>query len=110
MRDDASTVLGFVALRRSVTDLQRSATFYRQGLGFKTGNRTPGEIFLLLGAQRIGLTEIGPEVAARPVNGADLRFQHVAIVASDMRAAHARLQKLAPVAISLNGPQRLPKG
>lgn len=108
MMNNAPALLGFVALRRCAADLQRSATFYREGLGFAIVDRIPGEIVLSLGAQRIVLTEVGPEVTAQPVSAPDLRFQHVAIVVNDMHAAHARLQKLAPVAISRNGPQRLP--
>ena len=108
MTHDTAAVLGFVALRRCVADLQRSAAFYCDGLGFEIVERAPGEIVLSLGAQGIVLVEVGPEVAAQPVSGPDLRFQHVAIVASDMQAAHARLQRLAPVAISREGPQRLP--
>ena len=109
MMINAPAVLRFVALRRSAADLQRSAAFYCDGLGFEIVERTAGEIVLSLGAQRIVLVEVGPELAVPRVSGPDLRFQHVAIVASDMHAAQARLQKLAPVAISLNGPQRLPK-
>lgn len=108
MRNNAPAVLGFVALRRCAADLQRSAAFYREGLGFEIVNRTSGEIVLSLGAQRIVLVEVGPGVTAPPVSGPDLRFQHVAIVVKDMHAAFARLQKLAPVAISRGGPQRLP--
>ena len=99
----------FVALRRSVADLQRSATFYCDGLGFEIVEQTSGEVLLSLGAQCIVLVKVGPEVAVPQVSGPDLRFQHVAIVASGMHAAHTRLQKLAPVAISRGGPQRLPK-
>jgi catechol 2,3-dioxygenase-like lactoylglutathione lyase family enzyme len=108
MIDAAPAVLGFVALRRCVADLQRSATFYCQGLGFSIVDLTPGEIILSLGAQRIVLTEVGQEVTAQQVSGPDLRFQHVAIVVNDMHVAHARVQKLTPVAISRGGPQRLP--
>ena len=36
------------------------------------------------------------------------RFQHVAVVASDMDRAYGQLQSVAPVPISRGGPQRLP--
>ena len=97
----------FVELRRSASDLQRSAAFYGDGLGFEVADRAPGEIVLTLGAQRIVLVS-GAADAVRAVSGPDLRFQHIAIVAADMRAAFARLQALAPVAISRGGPQQLP--
>ena len=74
-----TSVERFVALHRSVADLQRSAAFYCDGLGFEIVERTSGEIVLSLGAQRIVLVEVGPEMAVPRVSGPDLRFQHVAI-------------------------------
>ena len=108
MMNNAPAVLGFVALRRCAADLQRSADFYRDGLGFEIVDQTPDEIVLSLGAQRIVLTEVGSEVTTQRVSGPDLRFQHVAIAVNDMQAAVARLQSLMPVVISRDGPQRLP--
>jgi catechol 2,3-dioxygenase-like lactoylglutathione lyase family enzyme len=43
-----------------------------------------------------------------PVNAPDPRFQHAAIVSSDMEASWRRLDAHTVVAISKNGPQRLP--
>ncbi len=100
--------LRFVALRRSVSDLQRSAAFYCDGLGFQRANSTPGETVLHLGAQRIVLMDGGPAASVQGVSGPDLRFAHVAIVTDDMHAAFARMRALSPVAISNDGPQRLP--
>lgn len=105
----ALSVLRFVALRRSVADLQRSVAFYCDGLGFEIADNesTSGEIVIVLGAQRIVLVECNSGSVAL-VPGPDVQFQHVAIVASDMRSAFARLQKETPAAISRGGPQRLP--
>ncbi len=108
MTSRARSVLSFFSLRRSAADLQGSAAFYCDGLGFEIVDRSPAEIVLSLGAQRIVLVEVPADAPAQPVSGPDLRFQHVAIVAGDMHAAFARLQQLAPVAISRGGPQRLP--
>ena len=104
----ALSVLRFVTLRRSSTDLKRSVAFYCGGLGFEVaGNEgAPGEVVLALGAERIALVECSSGMAT--VAGPDVRFQHAAIVVSDMRAAFERLQRQAPVAISRGGPQRLP--
>lgn len=105
--DHALSVQCFVALRRCATNLQRSARFYCDALGFEIVDRSADETVLSLGAQRIVLVA-DPGREAQPVYGPDLHFQHVAIVAGDMRAAFARLQGFAPVAISRGGPQRLP--
>lgn len=102
------TVLRFLALRRCAVDLQRSAAFYCDALGFEVVERSSHEIVLLLGAQRIVLVQSRAGAVVQPVLGPDLRFQHVAIVASDMQAAFARLHHLAPAVISRGGPQRLP--
>lgn len=108
-------VLRFVALRRWVVSLQRSIAFYCDALGFEVIDRHCGpavEAVLALGAERIVLTErMASDIGTsrpEPASGPDLRFQHIAIVTSDMAAAFARLQDQAPVAITRGGPQRLP--
>ena len=105
-------VQGFVALRRSVPDLARAVAFYRDGLGFRPVGREQGganEVVLALGAERIVLAlRDAATPKPPPVPGFDANFQHMAIVTADMDAAFARLQRLAPVAISRGGPQRLP--
>lgn len=109
--DTPFSVLRFVTLRRHATDLRRAVAFYCDGLGFKIASNegASGEAVLALGAQRIVLVAREAGVpAASSVAGPDVRFQHVAIVASDMQAAFERLQTQAPVPISLGGPQRLP--
>lgn len=103
------SVLRFVAVRRTVFDARRATAFYCDGLGFHVID-TEGaayETVIALGAQRLVLVE-SRSAAAPTVSGPDVRFQHLAIVASDMGVAFERLQKLAPVAISRDGPQRLP--
>lgn len=104
------SVLRFVALRRCVVDVRRAVAFYCEGLGFEIAGSEGalGETVLALGTERIVLVECEAGTAPPAVVGHNVRFQHLAIVASDMGAAFERLQKLAPVAISSCGPQRLP--
>lgn len=109
------SVLRFVSLRRCVASLQRSIAFYCDALGFEVTDRQCGsavEAVLALGAERIVLTERTASDAGtdwpEPASGPNLRFQHIAIVTSDMDAAFGRLQGRSPVAISRGGPQRLP--
>jgi catechol 2,3-dioxygenase-like lactoylglutathione lyase family enzyme len=64
-----------------------------------------------LGKQVIALAETQPPGRSYPpdVPGSDCRFQHFAIVVSDMTAAYAKLQALHEwTAISTDGPQILP--
>jgi catechol 2,3-dioxygenase-like lactoylglutathione lyase family enzyme len=66
---------------------------------------------LRLGNQVISLAETKPSGRSYPndVPGWDPRFQHFAIVVSDMKAAYANLQALRNwTAISTDGPQILP--
>ena len=66
---------------------------------------------LRLGNQVIALAETQPPGCSYPKNvpGWDPRFQHFAIVVSDMTAAYANLQALRNwTAISMDGPQILP--
>ena len=108
--DPPVSVLRFVCLRRSTTDLRRSVAFYCDGLGFEFASEAGalGEAVLALGQQRIVLAASEAGMPPQSVAGPDVRFQHVAIVARDMQAAFERLQTQAPVPISLDGPQRLP--
>lgn len=115
----AARVNSFLALERQVSSLSRSVDFYVRGLGFvlepETDVQGPAKksgacAVLRLGDERIVLRQVwnpGAQTAPR-VGGFDVRFQHVAIVASDMEAAYERLQACAPEAISLSGPQQLP--
>ena len=66
---------------------------------------------LCLGNQVIALAETQPPGCSYPrdVPGWDPRFQHFAIVVSDMTAAYANLQALHNwTAVSIDGPQILP--
>jgi catechol 2,3-dioxygenase-like lactoylglutathione lyase family enzyme len=82
------------------------AEFYGQAFGFER-RPAPG-LVIGLGGQTVELREgpRPPDVAAN-----DLRFQHFAIVAANMAAAHARLGQVPGwTPISEGGPQLLPAG
>jgi len=111
---------------RTVADLSRAAAFYRDALGFTGGDAIeadPGWAEMLggpgvrvrtcrlrLGRQEMELAEFDPPGAPYPSDStaADLWFQHIAIVTSDMDAAYQRLMAHGAIAISRNGPQLLP--
>lgn len=112
-----------IGIDLNVADLAASTRFYREALGFvsvgdvMTANTADRRRFgtsfsrqrLRLGAQDIALTAF-PRSAPYPAdsNAADLWFQHMAIVTTDIDAAYARLQGWGITPISLGGPQRLP--
>jgi catechol 2,3-dioxygenase-like lactoylglutathione lyase family enzyme len=107
---------------------ERLAEFYMRAFGFTCVEDSPkfdrgfadliglakGQVRLTslrLGDQVISLAETQPPGRSYPndVSGWDPRFQHFAIVVSDMAAAYANLQALPDwTAISTNGPQILP--
>jgi catechol 2,3-dioxygenase-like lactoylglutathione lyase family enzyme len=99
-------------LRRTVSDLRRSIDFYCGALGFDTApvaaQAVANSVRLQLGEQHIDLVvsdgRLRPGVATAP----DPRFQHAAIVTTDIEAACRRLEPYAPSLISRGGPQRLP--
>jgi catechol 2,3-dioxygenase-like lactoylglutathione lyase family enzyme len=102
------------ALRRPVSNLEHSIEFYTRALGFSV---EPGAcmdstrcVSLRLGDERILLEEVVCELGQHPIlaEGPDTRFQHAAIVVSDMKAAYDQLQQFAQCAITRGGPQRLP--
>ena len=109
------TVQRLGALRRVVRDLAASVAFYRHGLGFRVVGDVGapplrGVVLLALGDERIELMAAHagvrwPALAEAP----GVRFQHVAVVTSDMDRAYAQLQSVAPVPISRGGPQQLPQ-
>ena len=111
-------VLAFAGFRRSVTQLARAIDFYVEALGFECESVISADTGALccarlrLGDESIELCErAGAETldAARPDSSvASVGFQHLAIVASDMNAAMARLRRLAPVAISSGDAVHLP--
>lgn len=119
-------VVGFAGFRRGVTDLARSVAFYRDGLGFmpqamEADTRWPSTASisslaslrrarLRLGAQVIELVEY-PAAAWRrsPPGAIDAGFQHLAIVAVDMAAAHARVMACGPASLTRGtAPVQLP--
>ena len=106
---------GFFALARHVRSLERSIDFYVRGLGFSVAQRpSEGPLFadaiLALGEERIALyARRGIENEIPRVPGPDVRFQHAAIVTSDMMAAFERLQVMTADPITIGGPQRLPE-
>jgi catechol 2,3-dioxygenase-like lactoylglutathione lyase family enzyme len=111
----------------TVSDLDRTEAFYRDGLGFATVARKAvadpaigrllgisgpvDTLTMALGREQvefIRFKEQGrsyPEASRSP----DLWFQHFAVVVSDMDAAYARLQTVQFKPISDGGPQTLPK-
>ena len=110
-------------------DLGRAVAFYAGALGFAVEREFElgGEDFarcngirgaaargstLRLGDERIELVQFAGGGAPYPADSAspDLWFQHVAIVVSDMGAAHAHLSKhgVGWTPISEGGPQQLP--
>lgn len=114
---------------RTVADLDRAVAFHCHALDFRVVDETarvgtawaqlmgvPGAsarvATLRLGAQELELLAFSPQGRAYPTqsDAADLCFQHIAIVVSDMQAAYARLCRHAFTPISQNGPQQLPPG
>jgi catechol 2,3-dioxygenase-like lactoylglutathione lyase family enzyme len=112
----------------TATDAERRGRFYRDAFGFEAIAREhySGKAFaqliglegaearalvLRLGDQELELlafAELGNPYPAGSTSD-DLRFQHIAIVVSDMRAAYARLLKCDGwTPITIPAPQRLP--
>jgi catechol 2,3-dioxygenase-like lactoylglutathione lyase family enzyme len=116
-----------VRISRVVSDLNRAESFYRDMLGFRAvaagaldagtlrafdlGEVGAEEVVMRLGAEEIALVKFTAPCRPYPPNSrsADLWFQHLAIVVSDMNAAYAHLcssREWRP--ISEGGPQLLP--
>ncbi len=110
-------------LSLNVAALDRAAAFYIDALGFKPGAATPLDpaiaaqlggtaktLRLHLGAQEMELVEFA--TLGRPYppgsTAADLWFQHLAIVVSDMEAAYAQIRTQPFTPITEGPPQRLP--
>ena len=109
-------------------EAERLTEFYMRAFGFTCIEDSPksdpgfaeliglanGQVRLTtlrLGDQVIALAETQPPGCSYPrdVPGWDPRFQHFAIVVSDMTAAYANLQALHNwTAVSIDGPQTLP--
>lgn len=112
---------------RVVPDLDRAEAFYRDALGFRTVGRGPSstaaltalglpgagaeEAVMRLGGDEVALVRLLPPGRSYPADSRsdDLWFQHLAIVVSDLDAAHARvLAQGGAQPISQGGPQTLP--
>ena len=119
---------GIAGFERTVADLARTEVFYRDGLGFSrvgaiealpamiadaydSGGAVAARLTMRLGAQMVAFLAFDPPGAPYP--NAPLAtnpvFQHLAIPVRSMEAAHARLARLSPQAISRGGPQALPE-
>jgi catechol 2,3-dioxygenase-like lactoylglutathione lyase family enzyme len=123
----AAGVVGMDDILVTVSDLDRTEAFYRDGLGFETVGRAEmvGDGFAHLvglrgGRAKILTMRVGREevkflqydTAGRPYpadsRSPDLWFQHFAIVVSDMDQAYAKLQRVGFTPISDAGPVTLP--
>lgn len=118
--EESGRVTRLLRVDLPVADLARAVVFYRDGLGFVAGSqgqtRHRGGVFarwrtMRIGQQTVRLIAYDPSGEAYPAEStsADLWFQHIAIVASDMSRAYQRVS-IQPgfQAISQAGPQRLP--
>ncbi len=112
----------------TVADLDRTETFYRNGLGFQRVARRdiddPAYAQLLgvrdakirslvmrLGSEEVEFQQFDPPGRAYPADSRspDLWFQHFAIIVADMEQAYSRLQRAVPLTpISEGGPVTLP--
>ena len=120
-------VLALRAIGLTVFDLDRTERFYRDTLDFRTVARRrlqdsflnalfglpagPVDVLTMqLGDQRVEFTQFARPGRPYPADSqsADLWFQHLAIVVSDMDAAYARVRAAGVQPISLNGPETLP--
>ncbi|MGI8738343.1 MAG: VOC family protein [Gammaproteobacteria bacterium] len=104
------TVPRCAGVRLTVADLERSAPFYVDVLGFEGMAATADEIELRMGEMRLALRRAAPQ-ALRPMppdsRANDRWFRHIAIVVRDMGAAFERLRTYGVELIS-SAPQTLP--
>ncbi len=97
----------------NVSDLERARRFYVDVLDFSSSSEMRGDLrdtaSLRLGEEILVLVD--PKAPSRPVPADmpanDRLFQHIAIVVSDMDAAHRRLREHRVTLVS-DGPQTLP--
>lgn len=122
-----ATALRIESIVITVSDLDRTEAFYRDGLGFAAVARkaitdpamgrllgVSGPIDTLtmaLGREQVEFIRFKEQGRTYPEDSRspDLWFQHFAIVVSDMDAAYARLRTVEFKPISDGGPQTLPK-
>jgi len=111
----------------TVADVESTSAFFQDVLDFELLRRpevdaipdAPGRqnvqrsrvARLRLGREEIELTEYSPSGRPIPNDSAsnDLWFEHVAIVVSDMHAAHRRLMEHGVQPVSTGGPQTIPE-
>ncbi len=124
---NSGRVVRLMRISRTVSELDQAIAFYVGALDFRVIDEAThaetgwGELMgivgargqsatLRLGQQEIELVAFDPPGEQYPAqsSSADVWFQHVAIVVSDMAAAYARLGGYAFGPISEGGPQRLP--
>ena len=120
-------VLRLLRISRMVSDLDQATAFYRDALDFRVTDRVifggdawseltgvasarGTSVMMRLGEQSLELVAFEPHCDPYPPHSdsADLWFQHVAIVVSDIDAAYSRLCEYSLDPISEGGPQRLP--
>lgn len=114
-------------ISRTVSNLDRAVAFHRDALDFRVVDEAVQNtavwaelmgvagahartVTLRLGVQELELVAFTPAGRSYPAvsDAADLCFQHIAIVVSDMHAAYERLCRYAFTPISEDGPQKLP--
>jgi catechol 2,3-dioxygenase-like lactoylglutathione lyase family enzyme len=119
-------ITALLRVARNVSHLESAAAFYTSACGFLPLGpirEDPRLAKLLavervkisrmrLGAQELELSECVPKGAAYPprIRANDPAFQHIAIITTDIAAAHANLARLGAQSISSNGPAHLPGG
>jgi catechol 2,3-dioxygenase-like lactoylglutathione lyase family enzyme len=122
-----ASVVGMDSILVTVSDLDRTQAFYRDGLGFETAGQGEmvGDGFahlvglrdgraktltMRLGQDEVTFVEYERSGKSYPADSRspDLWFQHFAIVVSDMDKAYAALQRVGFTPISDAGPVTLP--
>lgn len=124
---NSGRVLRLLRISRTVSNLDQATAFYREALGFRVTDHAMFDgdawcaltgiagvrgtsVTMRLGEQALELVAFEPHGDRYPPHSdsADLWFQHIAIVVSDIDAAYSRLCEYSFKPISERGPQRLP--
>ncbi|MCB1884117.1 MAG: glyoxalase [Geminicoccaceae bacterium] len=103
---------GIAAVRLVAADAAGLRRFYADAFGFVPAGDTPDGIVLRLGGQTVELIVFDPPGRPYPdgVASFDRRFQHFALVVTDMDASMGRLSTVPGwTPISRGGPQTLPE-
>jgi catechol 2,3-dioxygenase-like lactoylglutathione lyase family enzyme len=97
------------AIRLACRDVEATVRFYSAAFGCRETAGENGVHVLLLGEQRLELVHAAQDGESAPASNA-VAFQHCAIVVPDMDKAMGHLRDVSGWrAISLDGPERLPK-